>query len=804
MGPYNPPFPRRFNRPGEFMRPLTVLEPELPHWEKTADLVDQCIDLALNLSQSGHPGGSRSKVHALLTLMLSGAMRWDIRHPEARFGDRFVLIAGHCNPVVYASLAVLNEALRLRHTRTNDPRFAHPLGRKFTLLPEDLLQVRRNGGLPGHAEMEGRTLFFKACTGPSGHGAPVAAGQAIALKHAGAGEVRVFAMEGEGGHTAGAHHETKNTAWGLGLGNLIYLLDWNDCGIDEHRISSVVHGTPETWFKSYGWRTVGTEQGSDFRSLWAAFHELLATRDAGAAVPGCVWFKTRKGRGYLKYDEKSHGSPHAFNSELFWKLRDEFGAKYGVTWEGRQSEAPVDRASREAQTLNHLETVFDVLARDEALVEFLSDRLVELGESVPQTLPSFTWKLEADPLADPRVIDPAKLPAEIWFKPGEKQPNRAGFARVGAYLNAIGKQHYGRPLFLVCAADLADSTNISGFGKDWGTSKGFGWYNRETALGGAILPQEITEFTNSGLVCGIAMVNLSEKPLETWRGYNGGCSTYGSFSYLKYGPMRLFSQAAQDSQIKLGRVLWVAGHSGPETAEDSRTHFGIFSPGVTSLFPKGQVLNMHPWEANEVPVVLTAGLATGVPILVLHLTRPPIEIPDRAKWNMDSHMEAARGAYVLRPFDAGRPPEGVVVVRGTSCTANLVKLLPWLADGGPNVKIVAAISSALFRRQPAKWQQRVLPVHEWADSMVVSNTARWNMHNWIPHAVAAEYALTPDWDDRWRTGGSVEQIVAESHLDPESLKAGITRFVEERPERQTRMRALLAGAGASEARAVQA
>jgi len=202
--------------------------------------------------------------------------------------------------------------------------------------------------------------------------------------------------------------------------------------------------------------------------------------------------------------------------------------------------------------------------------------------------------------------------------------------------------------------------------------------------------------------------------------------------------------------------------------------------------------------------VLTAGLATGVPILVLHLTRPPIEIPDRAKWGMDSHMEAARGAYVLRPFDAGRPPEGTVIVRGTSCTANLVKLLPWLADGGPNVKIVAAISHALFRRQAPKWQQRVLPLHEWADSMVVSNTARWNMNNWIPHMVGAEYALTPDWDNRWRTGGSVDQIVAESHLDPESLKAGITRFVEERRERQARMRELLAGAGAAEARAVQA
>jgi transketolase len=257
--------------------------------------------------------------------------------------------------------------------------------------------------------------------------------------------------------------------------------------------------------------------------------------------------------------------------------------------------------------------------------------------------------------------------------------------------------------------------------------------------------------------------------------------------------MRLFSQAAQDSEIKLGRVIWVAGHSGPETAEDSRTHFGIFSPGVTSLFPKGQVINMHPWEANEVPVMLAAGLATGVPVLVLHLTRPPIEIPDREKLAMDSHLEAARGAYVMRAFDTKRPPEGTVIVRGTSSTSNIVKLLPWFSDGGPNVKIVAAVSHALFRRQAAKWKQRVLPVHEWADAMVISNTARWNMQNWIPHAVSADYALTPDHDDRWRTGGSVEQIVAESHLDPASLQAGITRFTEEREERHARMRELLGG-----------
>ena len=70
--------------------------------------------------------------------------------------------------------------------------------------------------------------------------------------------------------------------------------------------------------------------------------------------------------------------------------------------------------------------------------------------------------------------------------------------------------------------------------------------------------------------------------------------------------MRLFSQLAQDADLRVGRLLWVAGHSGPETAEDSRTHFGIFETGVTQLFPSGAVIDLHPWEHNEVPVMLAA------------------------------------------------------------------------------------------------------------------------------------------------------------------------------------------------------
>ena len=166
-------------------RLLAAAEPDFARYEVVKELIDECIDLALNYRQSGHPGGSRSKVHMMVSLLLSGAMRWDVLRPWRRFGDRFVLSAGHTVPLVYATLAVLNEAMRARHERTGAAEFAFPDDGRWALTWEWLLKLRRRGGLPGHAEMEGRTLFLKFNTGPSGHGMPPAAGEALSLKLAG-------------------------------------------------------------------------------------------------------------------------------------------------------------------------------------------------------------------------------------------------------------------------------------------------------------------------------------------------------------------------------------------------------------------------------------------------------------------------------------------------------------------------------------------------------------------------------------------------------------------------------------------
>jgi len=141
-------------------------------------------------------------------------MRWDIRHPEKRYGDRFILSAGHTIPLVYCTLAVFNEALRIKYQQTGDERYAVPNAEKRALVWQDLLKFRRRGGLSDMRRWEGKTLFLKFNTGPSGHGSPASAGEALALKRAGAKGVKVFALEGEGGLTPGVVHETMNFAWG--------------------------------------------------------------------------------------------------------------------------------------------------------------------------------------------------------------------------------------------------------------------------------------------------------------------------------------------------------------------------------------------------------------------------------------------------------------------------------------------------------------------------------------------------------------------------------------------------------------
>jgi transketolase len=121
--------------------------------------------------------------------------------------------------------------------------------------------------------------------------------------------------------------------------------------------------------------------------------------------------------------------------------------------------------------------------------------------------------------------------------------------------------------------------------------------------------------------------------------------------------------------------------------------------------------------------------------------------------------------------------------------ASVVKVLPELDRRGLNVKIVCTTSPELFAMQQEAYRQQVLTEADRADSTVITTQARRLMHDWLYNDVAREYALSADWDDRWRTGGMLDELIDEAHLSPQWVLEGIERFVRDREVRLARLQA---------------
>jgi transketolase len=121
----------------------------------------------------------------------------------------------------------------------------------------------------------------------------------------------------------------------------------------------------------------------------------------------------------------------------------------------------------------------------------------------------------------------------------------------------------------------------------------------------------------------------------------------------------------------------------------------------------------------------------------------------------------------------------------------LVSVLPRLEQAGINVKVVSAISEELFDRQPDAYRRAVLPAEARQDLMFVTGGTRrmWPLRNVGPQA--DDYSLTADWDNQWLTGGLEPDVIAEAHLDKESIFTGVRRFAQERPQRIERQRSTL-------------
>ncbi|WP_319560485.1 hypothetical protein [Marispirochaeta sp.] len=203
------------------------------------------------------------------------------------------------------------------------------------------------------------------------------------------------------------------------------------------------------------------------------------------------------------------------------------------------------------------------------------------------------------------------------------------------------------------------------------------------------------------------------------------------------------------------------------------------------------MINLHPWEYNEVPVLLATAFKQNAPVIALHLTRPNIDIPDRDAIGMAHYFEAAKGAYLMRDYLPGQEKGGTIIVQGTGAVSNMIKALPELDKRGLNVKIVVSSSAELFEMQDQGYKNSILSPADQLDSTVVSTSSRSLMLPWIFSKFSEEYALSPDWDNNWRSGGSLDEVLDEAHLSPGHIVDGIERFVRDRDKRLGALRKAL-------------
>ncbi len=806
-----------------------------------------CMTLVLlgNYAQTGHFGGPLAytpyNVAAHLALPELGGLRYDYRRPKHPYGDKFMLAAGHSIPTCYALWMILGQALERRYQATGDRRYY--VDPRVAVLPVDALGFRRGAGavatllqdlgladhplfaqakargiraLAGHAEATDVTNDVNG--GPSGIGIATAAGKAAFWDFIGApGNPKVIALEGEFALTEGHAQELKTQALALQVGKrLRVLLSDNNAGIDDRLLGGVIHAQYDHYrlidqWTSYGWNVFALDHGNDYGQVVAAL-KAMEDWDPGDRRPMIVIGKTTKGYWPTAVDGKIPGCgdqlagykshPYALkmNSEYFLCLAGTFERHYGVEFAGIRQGPVSDPRERLIQFKTNLDVVMSVLDRN-GLGDWLADRLVEVGDMVTDHLP-LRIAVDRDPFLDERLrvahlpVEPQKVTVKnpfsgaekqvdiaLFRKPGEAAGARRAVSEIVKWMNYVTENR-----FFTIAADLSESINVE-HGSLWGH------YDPVSNPLGTRLKAAIQEAGNVSTAIGLVGQSASVDPGK-FAGVWALSGTYGAFTPLMYTPARVWSQQNQDSRFRVGVLHILAAHSGPETAADARTHFGIFAPQVWKLFPRGQAIHLSFWDYNDVApgYFAAAEIAARDPkvgIIILEVARPDAPVADRGRFADRDLKAAAKGLYVIREFAPGKPRHGYVLAQGSSATINLVKQLPRLEEAGINVKAIAAVSEELFDRQPEAYRHAVLPPEACYDLMVVSTGTRrvWPVGGLGPLTDA--YSLTSDWSDRWLTGGLEPEVIAEAHLDPASIFAAVERFARERGQRLGRQRAML-------------
>jgi transketolase len=838
--------PAQFHSLTEVTLKKQQVEVDIPEWEEEKEryedvgfLTSMLLVLLGNYAQTGHFGGPLSYTAANVAVHLggpkNGGLSYDIREPKNPLADKFMLTGGHCIPTCYALWMILYEAMQREYEATGDTTYKCPP--EAAIWSIDALGFRRSPGavktLLQKAGLEDNELFKQARIrgirplmghsettdvtndvngGPSGVGVATSAGKAMFWDFVGAPpSIKVIAFEGEFAFTEGHAQELKTIALAQQVGKRLRLFfSYNNAGIDDSLVGGVIkdkYGTQydvANQFYSYGWNVFTLDEGHSYQHLLAVF-KAMEEWPADDRRPMVVIAKTIKGWWPGAVGGKivsptlgavdqivgypSHPYGHAMNSDYFRALAHSFENRYDLKFVGIDQPAPKTERERLIQFKTNVDIALSVLSRNR-LGTWIAHRLLAIARTVPVD-PPLRFPRDINPFSDERlrVKNLPSHPIQVTLKhptsgkeitanialfspPGQKKGARRAISEIGKWINYVTDNR-----LLTIAADLSHSINVEGCNLT-------GHYDAVENVGGTRLKAGIQECANAATVCGLVSQTLSADP-DVHAGVWAISGTYGAFTPFMYTPVRIFSQQNQDSPFRLGLVTIIAGHSGPETAADARSHFGIFAPQVWTLFPEGQVINLYLWDYNDVApayfAAVQAALANkNIGVIVVHVARPDTLVAERSTFADPDIQAAAKGAYLIREFDDKNPRMGTVLVQGCSSTVNLLQCLPRLEAAGINVRVVAVVSEDLFRLQSEEYQEAIMPLAARFDCMAITTGTKRMLPLSSLGPLTKKYSLSADFDDRWRTGGLEEDIIAEAHLDSDTIEQAIKRFAEER------------------------
>mgnify|MGYP000802514375 FL=1 len=167
---------------------------------------------------------------------------------------------------------------------------------------EDMMTLRRMGGLAGHPSMH--TPGVEMPGGPLGQGFPAAQGMAMALKLNGS-PAKVYAVLGDGELDEGVIWETAMSAPKFKLDNLIAIVDYNKVQLDGTTDEVMPLGDLSAKWEAFGW-TVLECDGHDLEAL----DFCISVADGAVGAPTVIIANTVKGKGvsFMENQASWHGS----------------------------------------------------------------------------------------------------------------------------------------------------------------------------------------------------------------------------------------------------------------------------------------------------------------------------------------------------------------------------------------------------------------------------------------------------------------------------------------------------------------